>query len=374
MPSALLDVYRKECPVLEDIIMMLKARGKDFTENDNIRTIQVLDQNILESEALRDTPVRPMPKGIKPMLATPAKIPFDHPDWIFEVKWDGYRAIAEIRNGSVSLYSRNGISFDKKFPTLVEALQKIEFDAVLDGEIVVVDDEGRSNFQMLQNHQKSMKGHLLFYVFDLPYFQGHDLTKLPLIRRKEVLKMILPSSPKIILSKHVWSEGILFYRVAKEKGLEGIIAKHSQSTYQSGKRSSQWFKVKTRIIQECVIAGFTPGGGRKNFRALVMGVFEGNELRYVGRVGSGFTANELKEISKKLNPIIENECPFKKKPVTNAPVIWVKPDIVCEVTLSGWTDDAFMRQPVFLRLREDKYAHELQQEVNYGQGISIDSK
>ena len=244
-----------------------------------------------------------MPHGIQPMLATLVKEPFDHPDWIFEVKWDGYRAVAEIRDGGVSLYSRNGISFNKKFSPIVDSLRKFGFDAVLDGEIVVVDDQGRPDFQTLQHYQDSGSGHLLYYVFDLLYFRGHDLTDLPLLRRKELLKKILPSTPKIRFSDHVRKEGVLFYNVAKEKGLEGIIAKHSQSVYEAGRRSRQWLKVKTQLTQEAVIAGFTePGGGRKYFGALVLGVYEGDELMYIGHVGGGFTANRFKGYSRKIGP------------------------------------------------------------------------
>jgi bifunctional non-homologous end joining protein LigD len=322
-----------------------------------------------ESEDLQDAPVKPMPNAIQPMLATLVREPFDHPDWIFEVKWDGYRAVAEIRDGGASLYSRNGISFDKKFFPIVGSLRKLRFDAVLDGEIVVVDDQGRSDFQMLQHYQDSGSGHLLYYVFDLLYFRGHDLTGLPLLRRKELLKKILPSIPKIRFSDHVWKEGVLFYNVVKEKGLEGIIAKHTQSVYEAGRRSRQWLKVKTQLTQEAVIAGFTePGGGRKYFGALVLGVYEGDELMYIGHVGGGFGANNLRDIHKKLEPLIQGECPFTVKPETNAPVTWVKPEIVCEVALSGWTEDAVMRQPIFLRLREDKAAREVVREKPLGSG------
>jgi bifunctional non-homologous end joining protein LigD len=297
------------------------------------------------------------------MLATPVKEPFDHPDWIFEVKWDGYRAVAEIRDGSVSLYSRNGISFNKKFSPVTEALRKLKFDAILDGEIVVTDDQGRPDFQMLQHYQESKSGHLLYYVFDLLYFQGHDLTNLSLARRKELLKNILPSTPKIRFSDHVWKEGVLFYNAAKEKGLEGAIAKHSQSAYEAGRRSQQWLKVKTHLTQEAVIAGFTePRGGRKYFGALVLGVYEGDELICIGHVGGGFTGNDLKDIRQKLEPLIQKGCPFTAKPQTNAPVTWVKPELVCEVGLSGWTEDGVMRHPVFLRLREDKVGRDVVRE------------
>jgi bifunctional non-homologous end joining protein LigD len=324
---------------------------------------QIRVHEVMESEDLQDAPVKPMPHDIKPMLATVVKKPFDHPDWIFEVKWDGYRAVAEIRDGSVSLYSRKGISFNKKFFPITEALGKLRFDAVLDGEVVVVDEQGRPDFQMLQHYQDSGSGHLLYYVFDLLYFRGHDLTGLPLLRRKEFLKKILPSTPKIRFSDHVWKEGVLFYNVAKEKGLEGIIAKHSQSVYEAGRRSRQWLKVKMQLTQEAVVAGFTePGGGRKYFGALVLGVYEGDELIYIGHVGGGFTANNLRDIRGQLDPLVQKECPFTLKPETNSPVTWVKPELVCEVALSGWTEDAVMRHPVFLRLREDKAAREVVRE------------
>jgi bifunctional non-homologous end joining protein LigD len=337
--------------------MLEKNPEKIFRQN-KIRQIRL--HEAVETEDLKDTPVKPMPQGIKPMLATVVKGPFDHPDWIFEVKWDGYRAIAEIGKGSVSLYSRNGISFAKKFIPVVDSLRKVGFDAVLDGEIVVVDDQGRPDFQMLQHYQESGSGYLLYYVFDILYLQGHDLTNLPLLQRKELLKRVLPSGPKIRLSDYVWNEGILFFNVVKEKGLEGIIAKYAHSAYEMGKRSRQWLKVKTQLTQEGVIAGFTePGGGRKYFGALVLGVFEGDELIYTGHVGGGFSLKNLKEIREKLDPLIRKECPFNVKPETNGPVTWVKPEIVCQVSLSGWTKDVVMRQPIYLRLREDKTASEV---------------
>src|SRR5574341_2030164 len=194
--------------------MLESGTTKSFRQK---KLSQIRLHEATESEDLRDAPVKPMPQGVKPMLATPVKEPFDHPDWIFEVKWDGYRAVAEIRDGDVSLYSRNLISFNKKFFPVVEALRKFGFDAVLDGEIVVVDDQGRPDFQALQHFQDSGNGHLLYYVFDLLYFRGHDLTGLPLTRRKELLKKILPSVPKIRFSDHVAKEGVLFYQVTKEK-------------------------------------------------------------------------------------------------------------------------------------------------------------
>ncbi len=317
----------------------------------------------MEGEDLKDAPAKSMPHGIKPMLATQIKEPFDDPDWIFEMKWDGYRAIAEIREGKVSLYSRNSVSLGQRFSPIFESLSGFQFEAVLDGEIVVVDEKGEPDFQMLQDYHKSKKGHLLYYVFDLLYLQGHDLTGLPLLKRKELLKKILPVSHKIKFSDHVVRDGVLFFKVVKEKGLEGVIAKRSQSAYRMGKRSKEWLKVKTHLTQEGVIAGFTePKGGRKDFGALVLGVFKRNELIFIGHIGGGFSAKTLKEVREKLNPLIRKMCPFKVEPQTNTPVTWVKPELVCEVIFHGWTAEGIMRQPVFLRLREDKAARDVVRE------------
>jgi bifunctional non-homologous end joining protein LigD len=338
-----------------------EANPKKSSRQNKMNQIRV--REAMEDEDLKDAPVKPMPHNIEPMLATLIKEPFDHADWVFEVKWDGYRAVAEIRDGNVSLYSRNRISLNQRFAPITESLRKFRFEAVLDGEIVVVDDRGHPDFQMLQDYQKSRRGHLLYYVFDLLYFDGHDLTNLPLSRRKELLKKILPSGPNIKFSDHVSKEGVLFFNVVREKGLEGIIAKHTESAYRMGKRSRQWLKVKTQLTQEGVIAGFTePKGSRKNFGALVLGAYEGDELIFIGHSGGGFSAKTLADIRNRLAPLIRKESPFGVEPKTNTPVTWVKPELVCEVVFHGWTDEGIMRQPVFSRLREDKAAREVVRE------------
>lgn len=317
----------------------------------------------LESAGLEGAPVKPMPHGIEPMLATLVTEPFAHPDWLFEVKWDGFRAIAELRGGEVSLYTRNQISLKQKFPPVAEALQKLGGDAVLDGEIVVVDDQGLPDFQRLQNYQKTGRGHLLYYAFDLLFIQGHDLTGLPLIRRKELLQKILPGDKYLKFSDHVMAEGVLFFQVVKDKGLEGIVAKHSQSPYLMGKRIRQWLKIKTRLTQEGVIAGFTaPRGGRKYFGSLVLGAYDGGELIYLGHSGGGFGGATLKKIYDRLRLLIREECPLKIEPPAETPVTWVKPELVCEVTFAGWTEEGLMRHPVFSRLREDKAHREVVRE------------
>lgn len=349
---------------------MLATGGRNAFQQKKAHQIRI--HETMESEELKDAPLTAMPHKLQPMLATLVKEPFNHPDWVFEVKWDGYRAVAEIRDGNVALYSRNGISFEKKFAPIVEALRKFGSEAVLDGEIVVVDNQGCPDFQLLQHYrQDTARGHLLYYVFDLPYFRGHDLTSLPLLRRKELLKRILPADPKIRFSDHVKQEGVLFYRVSKEKGLEGIMAKHAESAYETGRRSHEWLKVKTRLTQEAVIAGFTePRGSRKYFGALVMGIFKGDELIYIGHSGGGFGEQDLKVIRAILDPLIQRECPFKVTPETNSPVTWVKPELVCEIGLSGWTEDDVMRHPVFLRLRDDKSARDVVRD-NGGKGAAL---
>ncbi|MBI5234017.1 MAG: hypothetical protein HY880_06655 [Deltaproteobacteria bacterium] len=347
------DILSENRSVASDMTLENIESGQSPLLNPSAQRVnQIRVREAIEGEDLRDAPVKPMPHSMKPMLATLAKGPFDHPDWVFEVKWDGYRAIAEVRDREVALYSRNLVSLNKKFPPVVEALQDFRFDAVLDGEIVVVDGQGRPDFQKLQDYQKARSGHLLYCVFDLLYFEGHDLTGLPLLRRKEFLKKVLPSDPKIRFSDHVSKDGELFFNAAREKGLEGIMAKHSQSAYLAGRRSRQWLKVKTQLTQEGVIAGYTePGGARKYFGSLVLGAYEDGEFVFIGHSGGGFGAKKLEEISEKLGPLVRKKCPFKVTPKTNGPVTWVKPKLVCEVACHGWTDEGLMSQPVFLRLR-----------------------
>ena len=317
----------------------------------------------LESEVLQDAPVKSMPHSLEPMLATLVKEPFDDPAWLFEVKWDGYRALATIQDGKVSLTSRNQLSLKQKFFPLVEALQKIRFDAVLDGEVVILDNQGRADFQLLQNYQKTGHGYLVYYVFDLLYFQGHELLNLPLVKRKELLKQILPVDNHLKFSDHIVKDGRLFFQVVKDKGLEGIMAKHSRSVYRPGHRSRQWLKIKTQRTQEGVIAGFTePQGTRQYFGSLILGAYEGEELIYIGSSGGGFDQEKLQQIYEKLQPLVQTECPFKTRPSYKTPITWVRPELVCEIAFTGWTGEGLMRHPVFLRMRDDKSAREVGRE------------
>jgi bifunctional non-homologous end joining protein LigD len=311
----------------------------------------------------RGAPKAPMPHQVRPMLATLVEEPFDRPGWLFELKWDGYRAIAEVGKRGVAFYSRNHNSFEHRFAPLAESLRHLGCEAVLDGEVVVVDAEGKSDFQLLQNYQRTGEGRLRYYVFDLLYLDGRDLRKLPLRRRKELLGKILGDLPDVLLSEHVEERGVAFFQAAAARGLEGIMAKDGVSPYREGVRGEEWLKVKTRRRQEAVIGGFTePRRSRKGLGALVLGVYEGDELVYIGHTGGGFDAAGLADMRSRLLPLVQHSCSFRIKPKTNAPVHWVAPRLVCEVTFQEWTQDGRMRQPIFVGLREDKPARAVRRE------------
>lgn len=304
-----------------------------------------------------------IPLGVSPMLATLTDQPFDDKDWLFEIKWDGYRALAFVQKGKVSLLSRKKLSFNKKFPPVVEALQQLDDDVVLDGEIVSVNEAGKGNFQQLQQWQKTGAGELLYYVFDILWLNGYDLRELPLSYRKVILKSIIPEDSLVRYSDHIEGTGKDFYALAEQEGLEGIMAKHADSTYAAGIRSRQWLKIKTHQRQEAVIAGFTqPRKSRKYFGALVLGIYENGELVYAGHSGTGFTEKAQADLYKKMKPLVTSKCPFRKKPKTNMPSTWLKPALVCEIKFSEWTKDNVMRMPVYLGLREDKKPEEVTRE------------
>lgn len=314
--------------------------------------------------SLDDAPASRMLHNIKPMLATPVARAFDRAGWLFEIKWDGYRAIAEIESGRVRLYSRNQLSLEDRFAPLVVSLQRFGHDAVLDGEVVVTDESGKPRFQLLQDYQKTKSGHLVYYVFDLLYLAGRDLRPLPLRRRKEILRQVLPRDPHLSVSDHIEEHGAEFFTLVSQQGLEGIMAKDASSSYLTGKRTLSWLKVKTQQRQEAVIGGFTlPGGGRKHFGSLLLGAFQGKELVYIGHVGTGFSGKKLEDIGSQLAPLVEQACPFKAKPAANAPVRWVKPKLVCEVSFLEWTKDGLMRHPVFLGMREGRDAASVRLEL-----------
>lgn len=311
-----------------------------------------------------------MPSGIIPMLATLTDNAFDDRDWLFEIKYDGYRALAYIDDSDVTLLSRKNLSYNKKFPPVVASLKELELEAVLDGEIVALNEEGKSEFQLLQQWQKNGEGELVYYVFDLLWLNGYNLMHLPLVERKEILRQILPEHPMVRYSDHVEQKGIRFFKAAIQQGLEGIMAKERNSAYTPKIRTRQWLKIKGVQRQEVVIAGFTKTrGSRSHFGALVLGVYEKDKLIYIGHTGSGFSERSLADIYKKLKPLITDKAPFATPPKTNMPCTWVKPVLVGEVKFSEWTKDNMLRQPIFMGLREDKNASDVHKEIAFHSSI-----
>ncbi len=293
-------------------------------------------------------------KRVQPMLAYQIEKPFDRQGWIFEIKWDGYRAIAELRHHDVLLYSRNGKMLNKGYTQIINDLRSLTFDGVLDGELVVVDNTGKADFEALQNYSRTQQGNIRYYVFDILEIDGIDLHHVPLIKRKEILHNTLPSHPRIFYNKHIEEAGNDFFRIVKEHHIEGMIAKDGNSPYIEGKRTQYWLKIKTIIEQDFVIGGFTePNGGRYGFGALLIGTYENSTLVFAGHVGGGFSESELQNINQQLQSLIASQSPFASTPRFDSRVTWVKPELVCQVKFAEWTSEGFLRQPVFMRLRDD---------------------
>lgn len=294
------------------------------------------------------------------MLARESDQPFDDKEWLFEIKFDGYRAISEIRNGNVNLYSRNGLSFNAAYPIVVNELKKIKHDVILDGEIVVLNEEGKPDFQKLQYYGSNSQFPICYYVFDVLSVNGHDTCGLELIERKSLVEKILKKNSIIRYSDHVLEDGKDFFKAAQQQDLEGIIAKKISSEYHPGTRTGEWLKIKHHKSEDVIIAGFTqPTGSRKYFGALVLAIPSENGLKYAGHTGSGFDEKLLKEIYDKLKPLSRKDSPFNEVVKTNTPVTWVEPRYICEIKFSEWTKDGKMRHPIFLRMRDDKTIKDL---------------
>jgi bifunctional non-homologous end joining protein LigD len=310
-----------------------------------------------------------MPAAIKPMLATLVDEPFSDPDWLFETKWDGVRAICFIRNGKARFVSRNQIEMTAQYPELANVARSVRGSTViLDGEIVALDKSGVSRFQLLQRRLGRKNAgeiqrlvattRIAFYVFDLLYLDGFDLTGCKLIDRKARLEGILRSSKNIRYSDHIIGEGEKLFEEIAKVPLEGMIAKRLESTYVQ-RRSAEWLKIKTIQESEVVIGGYTePRNSREYFGALVVGLYRDGQLHYVAHTGGGFNHQALAQTYKLMQPLKTKECPFVDKPKTNEPVQWVKPKLVAQVKFSEWTADGRMRHPVFLGLRQDKKPEE----------------
>jgi bifunctional non-homologous end joining protein LigD len=316
----------------------------------------------------------PFPKGFSPMLATLVDKPFDADNWVFEVKWDGYRAVAHCDGKEVSVISRNNKSFNEKFYPITAALEQLNLHAVLDGEIIISNKEGVSSFGDLQNWRSEADGELLYYVFDLLWLDGYLLLDLPLQQRRELLKKMLPQHPAVQFSQSFNAPGTTFYDIAKEMNMEGIIAKKADSIYLPGVRSKDWLKIKIAKRQEVVIGGYTRNeGSSKLFSSLLVGVFENGELHYTGKIGTGFSDKDQRAMMDQFKPLVRKDCPFESEPDYNKPsrfrpnppkatATWLKPTLVCEVAFAEITSDGVMRHPSFEGMRIDKKASEVKAE------------
>lgn len=311
------------------------------------------------------------PSKLTPMLATLVDQPFDEPGWVYEVKWDGYRALAFMNKGKVELKSRNDKSFDEKFYPIYESIKAWNINAIVDGEIVVLGEKGISHFGNLQNWRSEADGDLVYYVFDLLWLDGRDITMLPLLERREILKQIIPDDEHIRLSEIFAESGKDFYNAARKNGLEGIIAKKADSDYLPGLRTNNWLKIKANKRQEMVIGGYTINDDTsKPFSALLVGVFENGDLIYTGKIGTGFSIKTQQEMLKQFKPLITKKIPFAEEPDVNKPsrfrakpphaeAVWLKPQLVCEVSFAEMTSDGVMRHPSFEGMRMDKKAKDV---------------
>jgi bifunctional non-homologous end joining protein LigD len=319
------------------------------------------------------------PRFVQPMMCQLVKEMPKSPDWVFEIKFDGVRALGIKLGEKVSLISRNEKDLTRKYSPVAEALRSLPCrEAVVDGEIVAVDAQGRSRFQLLQSYDMASheKPPLLYYAFDLLNLDGRDLKGLPLTRRKELLKSLLAPVPETILfSAGIEADSQRVLKAMKARGLEGVVAKRRDSKYEPGRRSGAWEKYKWTLEQEFVIGGFTPPkGSRACFGALLVGCHEKGKLMFASKVGTGFDEKLLKHLHEKFQKLIRSDCPFANLPTKHSSgsvalgaaemsrCTWLEPRLVCEIRFAEWTDEGRLRQPVFLGLREDKKPSEVVRE------------
>ncbi len=303
-----------------------------------------------------------MPSRLEPMLATPISRPFSDPNWLFEIKWDGVRALAWIEDGKLELRSRAGGDITKQYPELAPLPENMSAArAILDGEIVVLDARGHSDFEALQErmHVRAPSPTLLsqtavtYYLFDLLFCDGYDLRDAPLAERKELLRRLFRPSERFRFSDHQVEHGKELFELAREQGLEGIVGKRSDSRYASS-RSTQWVKLKATKTLDAVVGGWTaPRGSRAHFGSLLLGLYEGKALRFIGHAGSGFDEKTQEAIAEKLKEAGASACPFDEVPETNEKAHWTRPAIVARIRFTGWTEEKRLRHPVFVGLRED---------------------
>ncbi len=318
------------------------------------------------AEVLASTPERRLPASLRPMLTVPVAEPFSRPGWLFEMKYDGVRALATLRDGGVHLRGRSGRDETGRYPELAALAGALRArEALLDGEIVALDGEGRPSFERLQRRINVTGARQValaaaevpasFAAFDLLHLDGHDLRDLPLSLRKRLLRDLLTESAEVRYADHVEEEGEALFAAIRERGLEGMVAKRGDSRYEGGRRSAAWLKVKAWCEQDCVICGLTAGrGGRTgSVGSLVLGVEDGGLLVHAGQVGSGLDEAMIDLLRRRLEPLRTERSPFDAEPSIPQPVTWVRPELVCNVRFTEWTTAGTLRHPVFRGLRPD---------------------
>jgi bifunctional non-homologous end joining protein LigD len=365
-----------KAPWLAETLAKLDKKKKVITKDSKERKVKKNGKRNSESDSppstVKDLPGairKSIPNAIHPMLATSVEQPFDGPEWLFEIKWDGYRAVSFVQDGKVRLVSRNQNELTGEFPELHELSKLIKAkNAVLDGEVVALDEQGRASFSLMQQRTGIRKGgrrvgarrelQIVYYLFDLLYLDGYDLRQVALEQRKQALAQIVAPSDLVRYSDH-FPQGLALFEVAKKKGLEGILAKKRLSHYEE-RRSREWLKIKVTQTVDCVVGGYTdPEGSRLYFGSIVLGLYDKKgRLIHVGQAGTGFNQAMLKEIWQVLKELETNRNPFYGD-VDAAHVHWVKPERVAEIKFTEWTHETVeggmkLRAPVFLGLREDK--------------------
>jgi len=334
------------------------------------RTIEEIKQELppkrspspLRPDELQDARKAPMPSRLEPMLATIGDHPFSDPNWLFEIKWDGVRALALADEGALMLRARSGADITARYPELAALPSAISArQVILDGEIAAIDANGRSDFGLLQErmHVRAPAESLIarvpvvYFAFDLLYCDGYDLRRSPLIERKQLLQRLLHTTERIRFSDHQLERGREIFELAKENGLEGIVAKRIDSPYVS-ERSTSWIKLKVTKTLDAVIGGWTAARTTAiPLGSLLLGLYQGKKLRFIGHVGTGFDGKKLQELSGKLEKLASPSCPFDIVPETNEKPYWVSPTLVARVKFGEWTQEHALRHPVFIALRED---------------------
>ncbi|MGA8736438.1 MAG: non-homologous end-joining DNA ligase [Terriglobales bacterium] len=347
----------------------VKKNGRQKPNADSRASASRVNSDVSAAKDLQGAVRKSMPTAIHPMLATSVEKPFDDPEWLFEIKWDGYRAVSFLQDGKVRLVSRNQNELTGEFPELHELSKLIKAkNAVLDGEVVALDEQGRASFSLMQQRTGIRKGgrrvgarrelQIVYYLFDLLYLDGYDLRQVALEQRKQALAEIIAPSDLVRYSDH-FPQGFALFEVAKKQGLEGILAKKRASHYEE-RRSREWLKIKVTQTIDCVVGGYTdPEGSRQYFGSIVLGLYDKKgRLIHVGQAGTGFNQAMLKEIWQVLKELETNRNPFHGD-VDAAHVHWVKPERVAEIKFTEWTHETTeggmkLRAPVFLGLREDK--------------------